>query len=547
MKHYRNLITESQTLTVFEMLNKLQDFLHEKHGIKAFGAKEDNGFVMYMSNYVTDEEGLHDKDLSESIQKFVEKEFSELKPVVVHKDNYGYHIEFGENKQAAKLVEVTQAQGTGMSDSKVSYKCHFCGKMDEGYGNDPWPLDTNPTHRVCDKCNDETVIPARIERLTKKETKTENVDQRDVEASASNAVLDDKYTWLFSVLDENGQDIAEGLEYLKDAIDVLVKEDAAFLVAFPYVDPKPGDPDVEFVFADNPGPVIIYNNEEATFDKADVERPTSETQPKDEIDEEEVEEEETVEEAFSEERIKREIEDLKDKNNEIRKGRMTGSIHRNNKRIKELENQLRDMRTESLDENVHADITEEKLEIYLMNAVDMIQEMSGLDKVTIEQDVIGTRGNLKIQLLNAMEYLQEISGMRMSEIEKEIGCPMNTYINLATDNSELKTEALDDDMEDESYKVIATLNANWYNYLEDSGVDMDDAREVLDNESAVADRVEELLHNADIMVSFGAPYFLSDHDLETSECSLENSRRAVEIIEDFMGDWVDTQIISLEQ
>lgn len=493
MRHYRNLVNESQSLTVFEMLNKLQDFLHEKHGIKSFGAKEDNGFIMFMSSYVTDEEGLHDKDLSEGIQSFVEKEFPDLKPITVHKDNYGYHIEFGENKQAAKLVEVTQAQGTGMADAKVSYKCHFCGKMEEGYGNDPWPLDTNPTNRVCNKCNDEVVIPARIEKLMKKESKNENADQKDVEASASNIVLDDKYTWLFSVLDENGRDVAEGIEYLQKAIEVLVQEGAAFLVAFPYVDPKPEDPDVEFVFADNPGPVMIYNNEEVTLDKADLERPTSETQPKPE---------------------------------------------------------------EELEENVQTGMSEEKLETYLMNALDIIQELTGLDTKTIEDDIIGTRGTLKVQLLNGMEYIQELTGEKMSEIENMLGSPMNMYLQLATDNSELKTEVTDEELEEaiqdvmedeemgQDYAVHATFTKEWYDYLEEMGVD--DAKETIQNEEALAERLEEMLNDADIMVGFGKPYlFGTRHDLETTECSRENSLRAQEIIREFLGDWADVEIVSL--
>jgi hypothetical protein len=35
MRHYKNLLNESMSLTVFEMLTMLQNFLHEKYGIKA--------------------------------------------------------------------------------------------------------------------------------------------------------------------------------------------------------------------------------------------------------------------------------------------------------------------------------------------------------------------------------------------------------------------------------------------------------------------------------------------------------------------------------
>lgn len=295
MKHLKKLRNESMSLTVFEMLNMLQGFLQEKYGIKTFGTKRDNGFIMYMSKYVTDEG--EEKDLSDAIKAFVEKECS-LENVTVHKDKYGYHIEFGHNPQSAKLVETTQAQGTGMADAKVTYKCAFCGEEHEGHGNDPWPLDMALESRVCEVCKNEIVIPARLEMLYKK-NRNEATDRKDVESSASNVVLDDKFTWLFSVLDKNGNDLEEGIEYLQDAIDLLIKDDAAFLVAFPYIDPKPEDPNVELVFADNPGPIVIYNNEEATVAKGSLERPTSETQPKDEEAPEETEEE-PVEEAMDE-------------------------------------------------------------------------------------------------------------------------------------------------------------------------------------------------------------------------------------------------------
>lgn len=47
------------------------------------------------------------------------------------------------------------------------YKCCLCGKMCEGWGNNPAPLkldtDKNP-NRCCDKCNFGKVLPERIRR-----------------------------------------------------------------------------------------------------------------------------------------------------------------------------------------------------------------------------------------------------------------------------------------------------------------------------------------------------------------------------------------------
>lgn len=295
MKHFKKLLDESRHLTVFEMLSKLQTFLHEKYGIKSFGSKKDNHFIMHISTYVDEEKQT--KDLSAEIQKFVASE-TELENVTVEKTQKGYVITFGHDAQKAKLIEVTQAQGTGMSDSKITYKCHFCDKEFEGYGNDPWPIANVLEHRACDNCNTNFVIPARIEQFEKQKSKTE-ATQSEIEQSASNIILDDKFTWLFNVMDERGRDIEEGIEFLADAIDVLINKEGAFLIAFPYVDPKPEDPNVDFVFADNPGPVIIYNNEKVTVPKDVLKRPTTEEQPKPQEEEEVIEEstEDPIEES----------------------------------------------------------------------------------------------------------------------------------------------------------------------------------------------------------------------------------------------------------
>lgn len=42
--------------------------------------------------------------------------------------------------------------------------CCLCGKECENeYGNNPYPIDKDKTHRCCNKCNLEKVIPRRIQ------------------------------------------------------------------------------------------------------------------------------------------------------------------------------------------------------------------------------------------------------------------------------------------------------------------------------------------------------------------------------------------------
>lgn len=48
-------------------------------------------------------------------------------------------------------------------------KCCICGKVFEGYGNNPWPVRENG--KCCDNCNLEVVVPVRISQLKTNEEK----------------------------------------------------------------------------------------------------------------------------------------------------------------------------------------------------------------------------------------------------------------------------------------------------------------------------------------------------------------------------------------
>ena len=53
-------------------------------------------------------------------------------------------------------------------------KCCICGKEIGGYGNNPWPLLTEPGAKCCDGCNWMYVIPARIKNMAEREKEIEN-------------------------------------------------------------------------------------------------------------------------------------------------------------------------------------------------------------------------------------------------------------------------------------------------------------------------------------------------------------------------------------
>lgn len=105
-----------------------------------------------------------------------------------------------------------------------------------------------------------------IEEVTKQEVKAET--------SKANVLLDNKFIWVFVVLDQRGDTIEDTILSIDKAIDIFIQEepDSALLVAYPYIDPNPEDNNVDLVFADNPGPIVLYDNEKATIEKDTLEK-----------------------------------------------------------------------------------------------------------------------------------------------------------------------------------------------------------------------------------------------------------------------------------
>ena len=46
--------------------------------------------------------------------------------------------------------------------------CCICGQEFTGYGNNPYPVNSDEDARCCDDCNTTKVIPARLEELQSK-------------------------------------------------------------------------------------------------------------------------------------------------------------------------------------------------------------------------------------------------------------------------------------------------------------------------------------------------------------------------------------------
>lgn len=48
-----------------------------------------------------------------------------------------------------------------MSEDRT-FICCFCGKEIKGWGNNPYPVETDENAECCDDCNLDIVLPARI-------------------------------------------------------------------------------------------------------------------------------------------------------------------------------------------------------------------------------------------------------------------------------------------------------------------------------------------------------------------------------------------------
>jgi hypothetical protein len=62
------------------------------------------------------------------------------------------------------------------------FKCCLCGKLSEGFGNNPDPLPSlNDSDECCDECNGTKVIPARLSALMMMDGLTSRVKRFDSE------------------------------------------------------------------------------------------------------------------------------------------------------------------------------------------------------------------------------------------------------------------------------------------------------------------------------------------------------------------------------
>lgn len=168
------------------------------------------------------------------------------------KDTVREHIQktFGVETKVSILsenslkVDFNNRLGSAKSGSRDRVRDSLINLLQEEFGIDPIITRDSSAYDITLFEQEEPDLP-----VTKKEVEDE-----------SNIILDSRFIWFFTVLDEFSNPLVEMLNTLEEAIDAVVaSKDAKYIIANPYVDPDPSKPEVDLIFADNPGPVVVYD------------------------------------------------------------------------------------------------------------------------------------------------------------------------------------------------------------------------------------------------------------------------------------------------
>src|SRR5690606_2052080 len=178
-------LKESMKLTVFEIETKIINFFKEK-GITVTVSREEDAFKVFLPRHINVKKQTN---ITEELRKLINELFSQDNmSAIVDETPFGFIIHPTLGIHNFKLFEDKRVSG------KDKKKCAICKTTIDGPGNDPWPIDVGVTSRVCDACNFEFVIPARLNLLKnkKKIKEASNPTKHEIEKEASNVVLDNK-------------------------------------------------------------------------------------------------------------------------------------------------------------------------------------------------------------------------------------------------------------------------------------------------------------------------------------------------------------------
>lgn len=294
----KQILNEVTQLKMLDTTTKIVNFLKDEYGLTSSveAVRPDE----FLDVYLTDYRHAEDIELTlpeDKIAKALLKLFNEihkdedLKAINVWPTEFGYTIimDRDESKELTENVLYYYYYNTMTRDRL---------EEEESNGEDSINLNENHSmrHNLREARDEEEAALQRVlgTRGSKKEApkaevrrETDEIEQDieeinkaddiiddleiedtklnkdEIEQDASNILLDNRFIWFFTVLDADANELSDEIDSLDEAINFLVEADASMLVAYPYIDPNPEDEDVELVFADNPGPVIVYDGEVA--------------------------------------------------------------------------------------------------------------------------------------------------------------------------------------------------------------------------------------------------------------------------------------------
>ena len=286
MERLKQLQKESHELGLLEISTQIVNFFKNEYDLVAYVNKYKNFLDVYLSDvYQTNEvEDSKGKDaIATKLLKFYNKLDNENKAVAVWQTEYGYAIVFDTDEAAEEkmLTESLLYYYWYAEDETDENKSVFelkqrtlkenkmvdaLEELEKGVSE----IDNVATQRPRQEQRPEREVPRKEEVDVETDTDLDKVTDLDVldkdtveqQVDPSNIILDDTYIWFFTVATELGDELATGIDNLDEAIETVVDLNGDILVAIPYVDPDPENPDVDIVPSETPGPQFIYTREE---------------------------------------------------------------------------------------------------------------------------------------------------------------------------------------------------------------------------------------------------------------------------------------------
>ena len=248
MKRFKHIINEVRALEKFQVYTDLIKYLKQDFGLSVDIEIFANFIDIYTSELRdnnTDVSEISEDKVSKAIKTFFNSKDYLKKAEAVWVTEYGYVI---------VLESDTDIFEEKLLQENAGYYYYHADVVEEETDEIKQNFIMSSGKPV--KTENKKVI---LETETETETEGEEITHDTVASDTSNIILDQKFVWFFNVLNELEQELETDILELEDAIETLIDLDAKMIVALPYVDPNPEDNNVDLIFAENPGPVIVYD------------------------------------------------------------------------------------------------------------------------------------------------------------------------------------------------------------------------------------------------------------------------------------------------